>query len=1344
MDKRANPRLPINLDVDISFNRIQLFSGTIEDFCLGGLFIIPNNDANFASYIMKSVKPGNIVNITFANPLDEVEKTYSIECKVARLKNDGIGATFTETNTDSLNVLHYLADIGYGISSETSSGEKKTRTATQQQAFSDIINQTSEMIEACTDDIIKTTLSVADDTLFEQASEAGSNTEQGDYFYAINELKKQRNKLIGEFQKETEHMLVVFKEGISHYIHEKKQKTATKSSELSLIDNTEFSHWILASAIINRLETKYDDNLFEIENRLDFIAIGKVNNKSNPIGPYALCHTFKDVLDKLRLPEAQTQVVYSIYETVLNKKLLAFYRELNNFLVDADVLPDLEKMLEVNKQQSSSDGVQDEEPQSEEPQEESPSPLGANTNRTHNPAAANVATSGNPNAGQLPGGQNQSHTQAEQTNSISVDHAAPSQGGMSGMMGVARELMSLGNTSPTAPQSSTHGASSPDGSPSANSQGGGAQYYSPNDLQEGFNSLSKEYPSISAMAEQGSSLSQNISSALNKMTPEGEAPRQLNTQQTEVIQIAEKLLTYFQADEHLQPQAKAWVSELELPMARASLTDESILSDSNHPAQQILNLIEAISESLTATSLENKQDTSNTIDNAVAQIKNEVDQNSDIFSDVLPEFENINNANIEIYNKNLQIVLAECESQQKLDRGREYIVNALNARVGGKNIPRIIIQLLDMGLTNILLGAYMHDGEESLALKRNLELLDNLLSKLTNKQAHADNKVVPAENILTSVSNILSVASKNKEKNKAITNTLTDYLAQDYEISQIDVKHLPKLSPASFDKQKDPYTSKPDELSNEEWEEYIDSASILKTDGAAKYKYTQKNGDILPLKLVWADKDFFHYTFVNPMGEKALDLSLGEVAYQLYKENIEPAHDLNSPVMERASFNFLDDLHKEFSEQASLDELTGLINRRSFERLLKLNTDEARKNKQTHVFAYLDIDKFNVINNTCGHSAGDILLKNISALMKDTFLRLGDNVFISRMGGNEFGVLITNCDVDSGTVHMEGLLDAFHDFRFNYENNNFSVTTSIGLVELNEITESVNHLFSSADAALISAKESGGNTVATYCSDDKETSRRKHLMEMVGQINKLFDAGLITLRCHKITPLKSRVHNKASYEVLIDVKDMDGNNISPEDFIVSAEQYNRIREIDTWVVNEVISWLETNYTEVKETISTLSINLSGGSINDRGFMDTIYDRLMKLTIPTDMICFEVTETLAINNLDKAAAFMSKVKETGCRFALDDFGSGSSSYTYLRKLPLDYIKIDGAFIRNITTNTHDYAVVKSINEIGHTMGLVTVAEYVEDEMTLQLLRDIGIDYAQGYVLEKPRALNSLLL
>jgi EAL domain-containing protein (putative c-di-GMP-specific phosphodiesterase class I) len=245
----------------------------------------------------------------------------------------------------------------------------------------------------------------------------------------------------------------------------------------------------------------------------------------------------------------------------------------------------------------------------------------------------------------------------------------------------------------------------------------------------------------------------------------------------------------------------------------------------------------------------------------------------------------------------------------------------------------------------------------------------------------------------------------------------------------------------------------------------------------------------------------------------------------------------------------------------------------------------------------------------------------------------------------------------------------------------------------------------------------------------------------VGRINILFEKKLIKLRCQKIDPVHKTVNSLPHYEVLLDVHDEEGNRVPLDEFIVAAERYNRIVDIDTWVVDYVLNWLDEHRSKLNR-INGLSINLSGSSIGNRKFMEHIEARLSADGFPSEKVIFEVTETIAINNLDNAARFMRKIQETGCQFSLDDFGTGTSSYSYLKSLPIDYLKIDGAFVKDVARNTNDYAVVKSINEIGHVMGKKTVAEYVEDEFAFQALKAIGIDYVQGFGVEEPIPLYKL--
>jgi EAL domain-containing protein (putative c-di-GMP-specific phosphodiesterase class I) len=319
--------------------------------------------------------------------------------------------------------------------------------------------------------------------------------------------------------------------------------------------------------------------------------------------------------------------------------------------------------------------------------------------------------------------------------------------------------------------------------------------------------------------------------------------------------------------------------------------------------------------------------------------------------------------------------------------------------------------------------------------------------------------------------------------------------------------------------------------------------------------------------------------------------------------------------------------------------------------------------------------------------------------------------------------------------------DAIRDMHFTCESNQFKVTASIGLAEVNELSDSSGRLLSAVDAATFTAKDMGRDNIQIYNIENERISSRRNILDWVGRIDVLFDKNLIQLRCQKIKPLKGTINALPHYEVLLDVADEEGNKVPLDEFIVAAERYNRIIDIDTWVVDYVLDWMAERHDKL-ERISAMSINLSGSSLGNRKFMEHIEAALKKPGVPAEKVCFEVTETIAINNLDNASRFMKKLKETGCQFSLDDFGTGTSSYSYLKSLPIDYLKIDGAFVKDIASNSHDFAVVKSINEIGHAMGKKTVAEYVEDEFAYEALKQIGLDYVQGFGVEKPIPLHKL--
>jgi diguanylate cyclase (GGDEF)-like protein/PAS domain S-box-containing protein len=428
---------------------------------------------------------------------------------------------------------------------------------------------------------------------------------------------------------------------------------------------------------------------------------------------------------------------------------------------------------------------------------------------------------------------------------------------------------------------------------------------------------------------------------------------------------------------------------------------------------------------------------------------------------------------------------------------------------------------------------------------------------------------------------------------------------------------------------------------------------------------------------------------------------------------------------------------QELSYQASYDALTGLINRSEFERRVERLIESTNHSKSLHALCFLDLDQFKVVNDTCGHIAGDELLRQIGKQLLST-VRSHD--ILARLGGDEFGLLLENCSLAQAQRTANVMLEGINDFRFFWEGLEFRVGVSIGLSEINESTVNYTELFRYADAACYMAKELGRNRIHVHKPEDAELAKRHGEMQWVPRINEALEQNRFILYAQTIEPLgeKTGIH----CELLLRMLDDDGSIIPPNAFLPAAERYGLIREVDAWVVNAALQLL-ASHPEFLQQVHLVSINLAGPSVDSTDFLDSVVASITALGIDASKICFEITETAAISNLNAAKIFISKLRSLGCQFALDDFGSGLSSFRYLKTLPVDYLKIDGMFVKDMIDDPIDYAMVKSINEIGHVMEMQTIAEFVESDAIKRKLIEIGVDCAQGYGIGKPEPFTQLL-
>ena len=422
------------------------------------------------------------------------------------------------------------------------------------------------------------------------------------------------------------------------------------------------------------------------------------------------------------------------------------------------------------------------------------------------------------------------------------------------------------------------------------------------------------------------------------------------------------------------------------------------------------------------------------------------------------------------------------------------------------------------------------------------------------------------------------------------------------------------------------------------------------------------------------------------------------------------------------------------SYQASHDSLTGLINRGEFEGRLSLALNSAAQLGRHHAVMYLDLDQFKVVNDTCGHAAGDQLMRQVTAVLQRR-LREGDT--LARLGGDEFGVLLENCAPDNALRIADGLRQTVMDCHFAWEARSFNIGVSIGLVNVADGMFTLTDVLSAADSACYMAKEKGRNRVQVYHAGDTELSMRQGEMEWIGRLQKALEEDRFVLYSQDIAVLDPARKIEDHCEILIRMLDEKGELVPPMAFIPAAERYNLMPSIDRWVIRNAFAIIARQRAEKEGAPGIFAINLSGASIGDERFLDYVREQFTHFAVPPKSICFEITETAAIARLDKATDFINQLKSLGCLFSLDDFGAGMSSFAYLKHLPVDFLKIDGGFVKDMADDPIDRAMVEAINSVGHVMGKKTIAEFVDGERVIRLLREMGVDYAQGYGVAKPR-------
>lgn len=433
----------------------------------------------------------------------------------------------------------------------------------------------------------------------------------------------------------------------------------------------------------------------------------------------------------------------------------------------------------------------------------------------------------------------------------------------------------------------------------------------------------------------------------------------------------------------------------------------------------------------------------------------------------------------------------------------------------------------------------------------------------------------------------------------------------------------------------------------------------------------------------------------------------------------------------------LEQRNKELLQLTYHDPLTGCFNRRAFEARLEHAIETALIEEREHALCYIDLDQFKVVNDTCGHMAGDQLLKQIAILLQS---EIRETDMLARLGGDEFGVLLEGCGVDKASEMAEAMRLKIKTHRFVWQNKPLDIGVSIGLVPIRADNANLGEILKNADAACYVAKDAGRNRLQIYREHDEELAQRYGEMQWVSRIKEALEQDRFILYAQRIQAV-AYDDKQTHYELLIRLRE-DEQLIAPMAYIPAAERYNLMPDIDCWVIRTALSMLRELDAQTRRGL-VLSINLSGQSVGNAEVLELIKSEIAANEVEAGQLCFEITETAAISNLSTAIGFIHSLRELGCKFSLDDFGSGLSSFGYLSNLEVDFIKIDGEFIKSIETSELSLSIVSAINRIGHVMGVRTIAEFVESPSLLESIQSVGIDYVQGFAVHRPAPLHEVL-
>ncbi len=1344
-NRRKHTRQPIQLSALVHPQQGRSWLCSIRDFCEEGMLLTGTGGSRSLDATGADPKPGDEVALHFSVATPTGQEHFRTQAKIARVLSGGNGlgvcfesglddkafdklvdfavaagtaapADLPESEDDeelmpSIDEVPDKQSVGVGAVGVTRAAPKVADAPMRDSRITEtdaqkLRGRITAVTNRAASRLGAAFVKAANTEFIVRARDAGTNAMQTRYFEALNSLEANQAELVDQFVK----AMVKGVEKVSDLetvLDRRRKRASGESTKLELVDTEQFEEWLVVAELISKTEGRFKEPLLDMRALFGLLAKPWSHKDVIPVGPAAFCWAFDDAQKLLTLHTDVRKEVYWVFEHELHDALANLYLALAKLFEDSGRAPPLEELREALRPKytvRSRTGVKV-APQDYQDMDQA-------TREAVMAADGMLASRVEENPFAVAGGA-----------------GGPAYSTARSILDINRRTQELLGR-PRAVELASENASA-------------HETFKRDDIAQALSRIQQE---LGSQPLEGAPLRSHLVDVLRQQHGPDMG---LTEEDYDTLEVMDSLVKSLSQDRLITEGMREWVNRLEVTLNKLATREPEFLAsdpENPHSAVQMLNQLARLGNAQDAREGIDRE-VGRRVDELLERVVSDYDRNPQVFSEVVEELSPLLDRQSRTYRGNVERTVRASEGQQKLARARRRVVSEVTQRVGGEEVPELLLELLNPGWRNLMVHTHLRKGAESAEWRDQLAIVDQVKGQLTGEITPESPEFVEPEQLLRRVVDGLNSISFDPAKRTPLIMKMSSALVGDTAGVKTESKRV-KVDDAAIEEalgltgmlpEVDPQIETQDETARASWDQCLERARRIQV--GEWLAASDKDGRPLILSVAFVGDEHSSFVLVNRKGVRTLNRSLKEMAEDLYEGRITLLDDYDLPLMERASQRMLENMHNQLAFQASHDDLTQLMNRREFERSVDEALGNAKATGGQHALLYMDLDQFKIINNTSGHTAGDELLKEVGEALTTHFA--DDQARVARLGGDEFGVLLENVESVQARETAEDVLNTIRDLKFDWEGKSYSLSTSMGLVFVDASTDSIDSLMQHADEACFSAKDAGRNRVQEYELGDKRMLKRHGAMEWVTRLDKALEEDRLMLNCQKIQPVDVNDTDGVHYEILLTMLDELGDVVAPTELISAAETYNRMTDIDRWVIQSALEWM-AEHRSMLDDFNGFAINVSGHSVNDTTFPDFVLEQFGRTQAPTSKVCFEITETAAIANLENAIDFMNRMRIIGCSFSLDDFGTGLSSYSYLRNLPVDFVKIDGVFVKGLVDNPADYAVVRSINEIAHYMGKKSIAEFVEDEKILAALKEIGVDYAQGYGVSKPTLLNDLVV